>query len=406
MSGSPEAVPKGDAKQFSLTRGMAVLIASVVLIVGFVAGTRSQDIYAGVGSIFGINIETGTLDDTGLQSVYQKLLSNFDGELSDQKLLDGAIGGMVDAAGDPHTEYLSREAARDFEDALAGKVGGGVGIEISLRNNQPTVVRTLPDNPAGAAGVEAGDTIIKVNNDSVVNKSVEVVAAKIRGEAGTSVVLTVVRDGETKEFSMNRKEVNNPSVSAEIKDGIGIMTLYRFDDQTAALSQKAAQNFKQQGVDGVVIDLRNNGGGYLNAAVDVAGLWLDDKLIVTEKAGGKTIDALKSSNGAILEGIPTVVLVNEFSASASEIVAGALKDYKVATLVGQKTYGKGTVQSVIDLANGGILRVTIAHWFTPDGHGIDQTGIKPQVEVELSKQDANSGRDPQLKAAIEQLSKL
>jgi carboxyl-terminal processing protease len=190
-----------------------------------------------------------------------------------------------------------------------------------------------------------------------------------------------------------------------VQDGVGVLSILRFDDQTGTLAKKAAEAFKRQNVKGVILDLRDNGGGYITAAQDVAGLWLKNKLVVSERTNGKTTDELTSGNDPILSGIPTVVLVNGNTASASEIVAGALQDYKVATLVGEKTFGKGTVQKMLDLGGGTRLKVTVARWYTPNGKNIDKAGITPNQTIKLTAGDVNSGKDPQMTAARQHLTR-
>lgn len=216
---------------------------------------------------------------------------------------------------------------------------------------------------------------------------------------GTTVKVVVLRGEEKKDFTITRATVTNPSVRSSVQDSVGILTISRFDSETADLSKRAAQSFKAQGVKGVILDIRDNGGGYITAAQEVAGLWLDDKVVVSERTGGKVTEELKSGGDPILRGLPTVVLVNGSSASASEIVAGALQDHQAATLVGEKTFGKGTVQKVIDLGAGTQLKVTVARWYTPHGKNITKEGISPDQKVELTSEDVNAGKDPQLDAA-------
>jgi carboxyl-terminal processing protease len=226
------------------------------------------------------------------------------------------------------------------------------------------------------------------------------VVSKIRGDSGTTVKLEVVRDNAAKEFSITRAQVNNPSAYGEIKNNIGVLTVTRFDDQTGTLARAVAQDFKSKGVKAVILDLRGNGGGYVTAAQAVAGLWLNNQLVVTEKHGGQVTDQLKSTGTPVLNGIPTVVLVNESSASASEIVAGALHDQKAATLMGVTTFGKGSVQKLMSLMNDATLKVTVAKWYTPGGVNISEKGITPDKVVQRSADDINAGRDPQLDAAL------
>ncbi len=383
-----------------LTKSSLFLIVAATAIIGFVAGTRSNDILAAVGPAFGVKVHTGTLDLSSVQDTYQKLAANYDGTLDTQKLVEGASRGMVAAAGDPYTVYMDAKEAADFNNDLSGNIGGGIGAEIGLREDQPTIIRVLKDNPAEKAGLAAGDQIVAVNDQTAVGQTVDKVVANVRGEAGTTVKISVLRAGAPKEFTVTRSTINNPSVDGKIENGVGTLTISRFDSQTGSLARKAAQQFKDQGVKNIILDLRGNGGGYLGAAQDVAGLWLNDKVVVSERTGGKTTEELKTGKDPLLTGIPTVVLVNGGTASASEIVAGALQDHGVAKLLGEKTFGKGSVQQVLDLSAGTVLKVTIAKWYTPKGNNINKQGIVPDQTVVLSQQDASSGNDPQLQAAL------
>jgi carboxyl-terminal processing protease len=242
-----------------------------------------------------------------------------------------------------------------------------------------------------------------VNDESANGWSASETADKIRGDVGTTVKVAIVRGSEQKDFTVKRESVTNPSVYSKVENGIGTLTISRFDSETGSLARKAAEDFKAQNVKGVILDLRNNGGGYLTAAQDVAGLWLDNQVVVSERSQGKVVDELRSGSNPILGSTPTVLLVNGSSASASEIVAGALKDYGKATLIGEKTFGKGTVQKVLDLGAGTKLKVTVARWYTPKGQNITEQGIEPNEKVELTDADANAGKDPQLDAALKKL---
>lgn len=379
------------------------LSIALVALVGFVAGTRSSDIYAAIGPVFGIKVASGSIDLRSVESTYKELAANYDGTLDTQKLVDGASRGLVAAAGDQYTVFMDAKEASEFDNDLSGNIGGGIGAEIGVRSGQPTVLRVIADNPAEKAGLKAGDVILKVNDESAEGWSADEAAKKIRGEVGTTVKVAVLRDGESKEFTIKRETVTNPSVYSRVENGIGIMTISRFDTETASLARKAAEEFKRQNVKGVIVDLRNNGGGYLTSAQEVASLWLDNQVVVTERAQGKVIDELRSGGNAILADMPTALLVNGSSASASEIVAGALKDYKKATLVGEKTFGKGTVQKVLDLGAGTKLKVTVARWYTPNGQNISEQGIEPNEKVELTDKDVDSGKDPQLETALKEL---
>jgi carboxyl-terminal processing protease len=392
-------------KQRGISKNVYFLTIALTLVVGFVAGTRSNELLALVAPVVGMKIETGTLELKTVQSAYQQLKANYDGSLDEQKLIDGAKRGLVEAAGDQYTVFMDAKEAEAFDKDLSGEIGGGIGAEIGVRADQPTILRVLDNHPAQKAGLQAGDIITSVNDQSSLDWTADKTATTIRGEIGTTLKLTVLRGEKTENFTITRQLVTNPSVDSKIENGIGVLTLSRFDDETAMLAKTAAENFKQQNVRGVVLDLRGNGGGYLTAAQDIAGLWIRDKVVVSERANGRVVDELRSGKDSVLAGIPTVVLVNGASASASEIVAGALQDYKAATLIGEKTFGKGTVQKILDLGAGTKLKVTIARWYTPNGKNITKEGIEPNEKIELTAEDVNAGKDPQLDAAMLRLSK-
>lgn len=391
--------------KWSFSPSTFVLIIGLAAIVGYAGGTRNDQVVGFVAPVFGFKIETGSLDLASVQTTYRTLKANFDGDIDEQALISGASRGLTAAAGDTYTVYMDRKEAEEFNKDLTGNIGGGIGAEIGNRNSQPTVTRTLADSPAQKIGLLSGDVIVGVNEESTQGWSVTDTVSKIRGEIGTTVKLTVLRSGSPKEFTITRQQITSPSVDSSVENGIGTITMRRFDDTTADLARKAARDFKNQNVKGVILDLRGNGGGLLNAAQDVAGIWLDNKIVVSEKTNGKTTVELKSGGSPILSGVPTIVLVNSGSASASEIVAGALQDHKAATLIGEKTFGKGSVQKLVDLQDGSVLKVTVAKWFTPNGKNINKEGIVPGKKVDLTAEDANAGRDPQLDAAKTELGK-
>jgi len=389
--------------QRTISKSLLFLSLTLAVVIGFVAGTRSNELLGAVAPLVGIKVETSTLNLDAVQATYRQLKANYDGTLSDQALIDGASRGLVAAAGDRYTVFMDAKEAGDFDKDLSGDIGGGIGVELGMRSDQPTIIRVLEGNPAEAAGLKANDMIVKINDESSAGWDTSRVAEKVRGEVGTTVKLIVVRDGESKEFTITRANVNNPSVQSRVENGIGIMKLTRFDESTSSLAKKAGESFANQHVKGVILDLRGNGGGYLEAAQAVAGLWLDNEVVVSERTHGKVTDELKSASNPILSGIKTVVLVDGDSASASEIVAGALQDHGKATLVGEKTFGKGTVQKIVELGAGTKLKVTVARWYTPKGKNITKEGIKPDVSATITKDDINAGRDPQLEAAVKAL---
>lgn len=384
-------------------KGVPTLIAIILFVgiagVSYFAGTVNAGHFFWGGSL-GQLVGAEQLDLSSVQQTYQAVKANFDGDIDETKLVEGANRGLVDALGDQYTVYMNATESTQFDASLSGDIGAGIGVEVGIRNDIPTVVRVLKDNPAEKAGIMKGDLITKVNSDDVLGKTLNEVVEKIRGEADTTVKLTIVRAGDEKVFSITRAQVNNPSAYGEVRDGIGIMTVSRFDEQTGSLARAVAQDFKKRGIKGVVLDLRGNGGGYVTAAQAVAGIWLDRQLVVTEKRGAVVDEELQSTGSPILNGLPTAILINGSSASASEIVAGALHDHKVATLVGDTSFGKGSVQKLMNLMDGATLKVTVARWYTPAGVNISEKGIQPDVSIELTAKDINASRDPQLTAAL------
>ena len=371
----------------------------IVAIVSFVAGARSDALFANAASVFGIRTSNKTIDLSSVQKTYQELIANYDGKLDTQKLIYGASRGLVEAAGDPHTSYMDPDEAKEFDKSLSGQIGGGIGAEIGLRNNKPTIIKPLENSPAQKAGIKAGEVIVKVNDEASSDWSVEKVVSKIRGEVGTSVKLTLLSGSQTREVSVVRQNIVSPAVESEIDGEIGILKVNRFGDDTVSLSRKYASEFVEKGVKKVILDLRNNPGGTVGAAQGLLGIWLDNQIAMTERRGSEIVKTLRTTGTPILGNMKTVVLINGNSASASEITAGALREYGKATLVGQKSYGKGSVQIVLGLPGGSQMKVTEARWYTPKGKNIDKTGIEPDVKVDLSSDDVNNNVDPQMDKA-------
>ncbi|MCR5572835.1 MAG: S41 family peptidase, partial [Candidatus Saccharibacteria bacterium] len=310
---------------------------------------------------------------------------------------------LVNGAGDKYTYYMTSAEAEEFNKELEGDVGAGIGVEIGERDGLVKVLRTTPDNPARKAGVLAGDIIYKADGEDISGLGVEEIAKKLRGKEGTKVKLTVVRNKEEKTFELTREIINNVSVYADYKDDTAIITITRFDSDTGKLAREKAQEAISKKVKKVIIDLRNNGGGYVSAAQEVASLWIDSgKLVVAQKSRNSLYNekTYAKGNNPILKNMKTIVLVNGSTASASEIVAGALQDYGLAKLIGEKTYGKGSVQALDRLSGGEMLRVTVAKWYTPNDKNIDGEGIKPDKEVERTFEQINKEIDPQLEAAL------
>ncbi len=382
-----------------------VILLLLVFIAGFGAGGGQLQI--GRQRPIAANSELpADLSYESVEEVYDALKNNFDGDLTTEDLLNGLKSGLTRATEDPYTEYLDTEAAREFSADLEGTFTG-VGAELSAGpNKEIVVISPIEGYPAAKAGLRPKDVIIEIDGESAYDITVSEAVQKIRGEKGTKVTLKIVRNGsEALDFEITRETINIPSVKNEIKDGnIGYVQVSRFGDDTTTLIREAATKFKQQNVKGVVLDLRGNPGGLLDQAVDVSSIWLPKgKKILEEKRDDKVIQTFVASGKSLLEGVPTVVLINGGSASASEIVAGALKDNAAAHILGETSYGKGSVQQLVSLGDESVLKVTIARWFTPSGKNIDKEGISPDTEVKRTDDDFTGGRDPQLDASLGRL---
>lgn len=388
----------------TVKRSTLLFLLSLTMVVSFIAGTRSEEIMAAIKPAIGVETSADRLELSSTQEVFRTLKANFDGELDIEALIDGASRGMVEAAGDRYTVFMDAEEAAQFSDGLNGTFSG-IGAEIGVRDDTPTVLRVLSGSPAEQSGVKPLDRIIAVNDTATSSYDAAKTAELIRGKAGTSVKIVVLRDSKEKEFSITRATVSDTSVDARVDDGIGILKLRRFDTDTGALARQAAEGFVDQDVRGVILDLRDNGGGHLSQSQAVTGLWLDNQLVVTERHGDKEVKSLKSTGRPLLGSLPTVVLINGSSASASEIVAGALRDHDKAEIIGETSFGKGSVQQLIQLGDGRELKVTVARWYTPSGESIAEKGIKPDRQVKLTYDDLNNSRDPQLAAAKQALSR-
>jgi carboxyl-terminal processing protease len=395
-------VEVGRHRHWPLVKIVGVLVG-VLLIFGAGVGVGKGDFHLWGGK--GV-VKAGTpssLDYSSVDAVYTILKNDYDGTLNSTNLINGAKEGLVAASGDPYTEYFDPKAAKDFNNQLAGTITG-IGAELGTDDqNDIVIVAPLSGYPAEKAGLKPKDIVAAVNNQSTQGMSVDAVVRKIRGQADTKVTLTIVR-GSQKPFdvTITRQKITVPSVKYEEDGNIGYLKISQFSNDTVDLATKAAQEFKAKGVKGVVLDLRSDPGGYLNSAVGVSSLWLDKgKTVVQERRGGQVVSTETASGGNILAGLPTVVLIDGGSASASEITAGALHDNGAAQLVGVKSFGKGSVQQVENLPDGSELKVTIARWYTPDGKKIVNLGITPDITVTISDQDVAAGKDPQKDKAMQ-----
>ncbi|HEX6462069.1 MAG TPA: S41 family peptidase [Candidatus Saccharimonadales bacterium] len=402
MAKTPNRLIEKLKKKRTLPLGWTAFAMLLIAATFFVLGSRSDILFANFASAYNKGLPA-QLDFSELNDLYALLRSNYDGKLDSNALLDGAKKGMVSATGDPYTTYFTDTEANQFLSDLDGRFSG-IGAELGKRESNLTIISTLDGSPAQKAGLLAGDIIGKVNDQDAISWEVEKAVATIRGQKGTSVKLLIVRGNETKEFSVTRDDIVDPSVKPSIGEGnVGYLRLSRFNQvDTVNLATKAAEDFKAKNVKGVVLDLRGNGGGFVDVAQAIAGLWLDgDKVVAEERQDGRVLQTLKATGTPVLKGTPTVVLIDGGSASASEIVAGALRDHGAATLMGERSFGKGSVQRVEDVRFGGQLKVTVAKWFTPKGKNIDRTGIEPDKKMPFNAEELKSGKDTQKDAAIE-----
>jgi len=400
-------------KSFKLTTLSWVGIVIVAMALSLVVGVRvadtsfGQSIYNFVAQPASTDGLPDDLDYSSVEKVYDELRSTFYGELELEQLMDGLKSGLVSAAGDPYTVYLNEDDAKVFQDSLNQEFSG-IGAEIAIKNDQLQIVKPLPESPAEAAGLRPGDFILEVDGESTAGLDAQVAAGKIKGEAGTDVELTIFRDGDDEEqkLTITRAAIDVPNATGEIKDGnIGYIELVTFGQDATSEITEIADSLADSGVDGIVLDLRNNTGGLLDSAVDISSLWIDSEVVVEQVSDSEeTSYALRADSGDLLGDIPTVVLVNEASASASEIVAGALQDYGLATIVGEQTFGKGSVQVLEAVPGSGAqLKVTIAKWLTPNGDSISEVGVTPDKKIELTAEDFDKDRDPQLDLALKLL---
>ena len=329
-----------------------------------------------------------------------------DQPLDDVELMRGAIEGMLAATGDKHTSYMDPQT---YEQANAEMEGSytGIGAWVNTSGEYVEIVSPMKGSPAEEAGLKPKDIVIAVNGNDVTGTAGDIVLQSILGPAGEVVVLTIRRGDEVFDVSITRRVIQVPVVDYEILEGdIAYIALYTFNDKATEQIDNALSELMAQNPKGLIFDLRDNGGGYLYAAIEIASQFLSDGVVLYEEFGGGKREVYEvEPNGKATE-LPMVVLINGGSASASEIVAGALQDHERATLIGEISYGKGSVQNWIDLSDDqGGVRITIARWLTPDGHQIAEIGLTPDIVVEYTQEDFDAGRDPQLEAAIEYLTK-
>lgn len=374
--------------------------------VGWQKGAASN-VPAGEGQVFGQGeIPSGLSDDvnfTMFWDVWDLIKERYvDQPVSEKDLFYASLRGLLSGLKDPYTLFFDPTDNEEFQAELEGSFEG-IGAEIGMKDNQLTVIAPLVGSPAERAGIKAGDKIYFIDGVETFEMTTEEAVSRIRGEAGTAVTLSITRDGleGLEEIVITRDTITIDSVKYLLRDdGIAVINIFFFNGETSELFGNAVQQIATHTVKGIVLDLRNDPGGYLDAAIDVASAWIDNDVIVSERVQDKETP-YTSTQISLLEKIPTVVLVNGGSASASEIVAGALQDYELATLIGEQTFGKGSVQDYREFPDGSAVKLTIAKWYTPLGRSIDQDGITPDEVIEFTKEQYEAGIDPQFARAIE-----
>ncbi|OGZ35875.1 MAG: hypothetical protein A3A94_01270 [Candidatus Portnoybacteria bacterium RIFCSPLOWO2_01_FULL_43_11] len=327
-------------------------------------------------------------------------------ELNPQQMVYGAIAGLVKSLDDPYSIFMEPEESKQFLDEISGSFGG-IGAEVGMRKGILTIIAPLEDSPAQKAGLKAGDKVLKVDETITSDLNLDEAVRLIRGEKGTEVVLLISREewNQAKEIKVIRDLIKIPILKWEMKENnIAYVQLYHFTENSADEFRKTITQVLKENPKGMILDLRNNPGGYLEIAVNIASWFLPKgEIVAMEDFGNGEKTEYRSKGYEGLKDLPTVILINKGSASASEIVAGALRDNLGVKIVGEKSFGKGSVQELENLKAGASLKITIAKWLTPKGTSIQDTGIEPDIALEITQEDSDNNRDPQLEKALELL---
>ena len=381
---------------------IAVILAGGIFYAGFNLGSVQE-----IGGAVSENSTSSlSANSSVLWEAIDLIKKNYVGakDVTDKDFLYGAVTGAVGALKDPYSVFFSPSDAEKFNQDLNGSFGG-VGMEIGVKNNQLVVIAPLKGNPAEKAGFKAGDQILKIDETFTNDMDTTAAVKIIRGEPGTIVKLLMMRDGwkEPKEFEITRAVIEVPTLDWEMKEGnIAYIQLYNFNSNAGSLFYNAALSSLISGAKGIVLDLRNNPGGFLDTSVEIAGWFMNrGESVVSEKFRSGEENVMRSNGPSALVNLPAVVLVNGGSASASEILAGALQDNRGIKLVGEKTFGKGSVQEIENLKDGSTLKITVAEWLTPNGRHINKLGIIPDVVVKMPDDGIINKKDPQLEKALE-----
>lgn len=397
---------------------LVILTATITfMITTMVIYNKFSDVYSNKSNTSSINAENSSTETAlvkTLETFKMMLKQKYIGEIDEEKMIDGAIKGYVEGLGDPYTTYLTKEEMQEFiEETNSEYVGIGVYLTNSKTDNTILVVGTMKAAPALEAGIQAGDVIEKVNDVAYTGDQLDDAIKILKGEEGTDVKVTVLRDGKEIDLTVTRRKITVEHVDSQmLENNIAYIQVDSFDSGVAEDFKKQITELKNGEAKGIIIDLRSNGGGIVDEATGIADLFLkENETILITKGKDEKEETTVSKNKPIIQDIPLVVLVNEGTASASEILAGALKDkYPNTTVVGKTTYGKGVIQTLYNLTDGSGLKITTEEYFTPNHNKINKEGIKPDVEVNLTK-DANGyyetkiDKDAQILKAKEILTK-
>lgn len=399
-------IKKNQPKKKGLLNILLVLLVAVSFGVGFYLGEgkADQDKIVALGETLK-EVDENSFDFNVYWEAWDSLRSDFvyRNKIKDKEMFYGSIKGLAAATKDPYTVFMTPDETKEFTNDLAGTFEG-IGAEVGMRNDVITIVAPLAGMPAEKAGLKAGDKIYAIDGQSALGLTVDEAVKKIRGPKGTIVTLTIIRDKETssREIKIERGLIVVKSVEYSFRpDGVAVIKVTNFNDDTESLFKEAVVKINEKKPKGIILDLRNNPGGYLNTAVAMISEWVKEGPVVLEQFGDGRRNEYTASGSARLGTYKTIVLINGGSASASEIVAGALRDYNKATLVGENTYGKGSVQTIRDLSDGSSMKITIATWMTPNGDFINEKGLLPQVEVKMTANDVEKNKDPQLQKAVD-----
>ncbi|MFQ5661706.1 MAG: S41 family peptidase [Candidatus Paceibacteria bacterium] len=406
-------------KFFSQNSVFTIVVTVLLVAAAFFSGLfvgRDVDGGSSVSSTFSNGtLQPAVIDFSPLWKAWNAINEKFvpattTDPVTDEDKLYGTIQGLAGSLNDPYTVFLPPEDSEIFEDDISGNFEG-VGMEIGIRDNILTVIAPLKGNPAERAGIRAGDKVVKIDDTTTEGMTIDRAVKLIRGEGGTAVLLTILREGEDEllEIEVIRDVIQIPTIETELReDGVFVIKLFNFSAISANLYREALREFIETGTDKMLLDLRGNPGGFLEAAIDMASWYLPaGKVVVTEDFADNAKPRIHRSKGYNIfnDKLKMAILVNQGSASASEILAGALQQHGKATLVGESTFGKGSVQELVKITPDTSLKITIARWLTPNGASISDGGLTPDVEVELTVEDFEAGLDPQFDKAVELLIK-